>query len=109
MKLQLNALSKPHRAIVTDDHVVVASIHDGMDLIGNASYLGAGHVVAKDRHFSSAFFDLKTGLAGDVLQKFANYRMKLTIEGDWRQVNSEALRDFIRECNRGDAIEFLQA
>jgi hypothetical protein len=108
MKLKLDAQATPPAAIVLNETCVVSSLADGLDLIGNADYLGARQIVAKDLHFSSEFFDLKTGLAGEVLQKFANYRMKLKITGNWREVHSKALRDFIRECNRGEAIEFLQ-
>jgi hypothetical protein len=107
MKLELNALNQPATATVISDDVVIQTTNDGVDLLGNADYLGAKHVIAEDKHFSPDFFDLKTGLAGEILQKFSNYRMKLTIKGEWQEINSKALRDFIRECNRGDSIEFL--
>ena len=107
MKLELDALTKPISAIVHSDDVVVSTVADGIDLLGNASYLGAKRIVAQKAHFVDDFFDLQTGLAGEILQKFSNYRMRLTIEGEWQEINSRALRDFIRECNRGEAIEFL--
>jgi hypothetical protein len=107
MQLQLNALVKPATATLLADDAVIHSIADGLDLLGNADYLGAKHIITEDKHFSTDFFDLRSGLAGEILQKFSNYRMKLTIKGEWQEINSKALRDFIRECNRGDAIQFL--
>ncbi|MDX1342996.1 DUF4180 domain-containing protein [Reinekea sp. G2M2-21] len=107
MKLVLNPQTKPQSVTLVADDVVIWTVNDSLDLLGNASYLGAQHIIARQCHFADEFFDLSTRLAGDILQKFANYRVKLTIEGEWREINSRALRDFIRECNRGEAIEFL--
>jgi len=55
------------------------------------------------------FFDLKTGLAGEILQKFSNYRVKLAIVGDFEEVKSKSLRDFIRESNRGRTVNFVNS
>lgn len=54
------------------------------------------------------FLILGTGLAGEVLQKFVNYRLKCTIIGDisGSLAASRALRDFVRETNKGNAIWF---
>ena len=54
------------------------------------------------------FFDLSSGYAGEILQKFSNYQMKLAIVGDFSQYQSKSLRDFIRECNRGQLISFAK-
>jgi hypothetical protein len=55
------------------------------------------------------FFQLKTGLAGDILQKFSNYKVKLAIIGDFSKYESRSLSDFIRECNKGNMIFFLDS
>lgn len=55
------------------------------------------------------FFDLRTGLAGEVGQKFANYRMPLAIIGDvthWT-AKSRAFRDYVREANAGSGLWFV--
>ena len=48
-----------------------------------AAALGAsidsGGLVLDESQLSAAFFDLRTGLAGEVLQKFTNYRARLAI------------------------------
>ena len=38
-----------------------------------------GGLVLDEKDISADFFDLKTGLAGQVLQKFVNYRTKLAV------------------------------
>jgi len=54
------------------------------------------------------FFDLKSGVAGEMLQKFSNYGVKLAIIGDYANIDSNSLKAFIRECNRGRLIFFVQ-
>ena len=53
------------------------------------------------------FFDLRTGLAGEILQTFTNYRFALAIVGDFSGCGSRALRDFIYESNQGRRVFFL--
>ncbi|WP_246213132.1 DUF4180 domain-containing protein [Aminipila butyrica] len=52
------------------------------------------------------FFDLRTGFAGEVLQKFSNYNFKMAIVGDFSIYTSKSLQDFIYECNNGRLIFF---
>ena len=52
------------------------------------------------------FFDLKTRFAGEILQKFSNYDVKLAIVGDFSKYSSKSLRDFIYESNKGKLIFF---
>ena len=54
------------------------------------------------------FFRLSTGIAGKVLQKFANYEIGLAVIGvEGLIAESEVLRDFISEANRGQQLWFL--
>lgn len=55
------------------------------------------------------FFILSTGLAGDILQKFVNYRMKLAIYGDYSHYTSKPLHDFLYESNQGKQIFFVNS
>lgn len=44
-----------------------------------AASVEQGGLVLDEKQLSADFFDLKTGLAGQVLQKFVNYRTKLAV------------------------------
>jgi len=46
-------------------------------------------------------------LAGEILQKFSNYRMKLSVIGDFSGFMSRSLQDLIRESNRTGIITFV--
>ncbi|MFC2347384.1 MAG: DUF4180 domain-containing protein [Bacteroides sp.] len=53
------------------------------------------------------FFDLKTKIAGNILQKFAQYQMPLIIVGDFSKYKSKSLNDFIFESNKGSQVNFV--
>ncbi|GAA2634515.1 DUF4180 domain-containing protein [Actinomadura fulvescens] len=83
---------------------------DALDIIGNASYNGEVRWVAVPaERFDDAFFQLRTRLAGDIVQKFVQYGLGLAVVGDISRhtSQSEALRDFVRECNRGRHTWFV--
>ena len=62
-----------------------------------------------DKHdLAEEFFDLKSGLAGEFLQKVSNYRKRLAILGDYSAIAGKALRDFIYESNRTGQVVFAE-
>ncbi|MGI5341331.1 DUF4180 domain-containing protein [Streptomyces sp. CA-181903] len=85
------------------DGAAVGTEADVLDLIGDAGYHGAQWVALPVERLDEAFFRLRTRFAGDVVQKFANYRLGLAVVGDISRYTAEssALRDFVRECDRG--------
>jgi len=88
---------------------IIARTDDAMDLIGNASYSGVSLVALPVERLDPEFFRLSSLLAGDILQKFVNYRVQLAIIGDISRyvAASDALRDFVWESNRGSHVWFL--
>ncbi|MBM7037154.1 DUF4180 domain-containing protein [Vibrio ulleungensis] len=94
---------------VSANGTVVNNLNDALDLIGNVSYQGSRKLVVRTEHLAIEFFDLKTKLAGEILQKFSNYDMQLAIVGENSHFNSTALKSFIVECNRGNRILFEES
>lgn len=82
---------------------------DAVDLVGAAWDRNAAWIVVPIGRLDPDFFQLSTRIAGEIIQKFVNYRLRLAILGDMsRQVTeSSALRDFVREANRGDQVWFV--
>ena len=79
-----------------------------MDVIAAVRYeTGCEALILPKEALSEEFFRLSTGLAGEVLQKFTNYGMKLAIVGDFSHYTSKPLQDFIRESNRGKTVFFV--
>lgn len=86
----------------------VATVQDALDLIG-ATYHGAEVVAVPVSRLDESFFSLETRFAGEVMQKFLNYRLRLAVVGDISQhlAASSALRALVRESNRADHVWFL--
>ena len=70
---------------------------------------GAAWIAIPTQCLTEDFFRLSTRLAGGIIQKFLNYRLRLAIVGDisWYVDASSALRDFVAESNRGDHVWFV--
>src|SRR3954447_20018149 len=81
---------------------------DVLDLIGSA-FGQADTVAIPAERLDERFFSLRTGVAGEIMQKFVNYRLRLAIVGDISAhvENSTALRDLVRESNRGKHVWFV--
>ena len=86
--------------------IMISGTDDIIDVIAEASLNDCGKLIVHSGSLNPDFFDLSTGLAGEILQKFSNYRMKLAIIGDFSVYKSKSLRDFIRESNRTGVITF---
>ena len=73
----------------------------------NCHYQGSDSLIIHERNLPAEFFDLKTGLAGDILQKFSTYQGRLAIIDDFTKYESKSLNDFIYESNKGRRINFV--
>ncbi|MFJ5231689.1 DUF4180 domain-containing protein [Kitasatospora sp. NPDC088391] len=87
----------------------VAGERQALDLLGDASYREASWVAVPVERLGAEFFRLRSGVAGAVVQKFAQYRSGLAVVGDIAAhvERSDALRDFVRESNRGGQLWFV--
>ncbi|MEU9234767.1 DUF4180 domain-containing protein [Streptomyces subrutilus] len=88
---------------------VIAGEREALDCIGNAGYQGARWAVIPVERFDEDFFRLSTRVAGAIIQKFVQYRVGIVVLGDISRHTqaSPALRDFVRECNRGTQTWFV--
>lgn len=50
---------------------------------------------------------LRIGIAGEILQKFINYKTKVAIIGDFSRYQSKPLRDFFYESKKGNDVFLL--
>lgn len=95
-------------AIVNSNGVMIADTQSALDFIATINYeTGCYRIILNKSAICEEFFDLSTRLAGDILQKFVNYNMKIAIVGDFSIYSSKSLRDFIYESNNGRHIFFL--
>jgi hypothetical protein len=90
------------------DSVTIINSDDILQFMVDAGYShSAQGMIIYAKNLSTEFFELKSGTAGEILQKFSNYRMKLAIVGDFSEIKSKSLSDFIRESNNRKIISFV--
>jgi hypothetical protein len=58
------------------------SDRDAVDLIGTAWEHQANVLLIPIERLAEDFFRLRTGVAGAIIQKFVNYRLRVAIAGD---------------------------
>lgn len=107
MTIKTHGTGNGQVAEIVSDAPVITDFSSGTDLVGSVYYGGFDKAILHASGIDAAFFDLKTGLAGEVLQKFSNYRIRVAIVGDFSSTQSSSLRDFIRESNRGGQVSFV--
>ncbi|MGG1657991.1 DUF4180 domain-containing protein [Brevibacillus sp. NRS-1366] len=95
-------------AVVSSNEILIVDVQTALDLMATVQYeTGCDRIIINKSLLNESFFDLKTRLAGEILQKFINYRVKVAIVGDFSVYSSKSLKDFIYESNNGNAIFFL--
>lgn len=95
-------------ALVISDEVVIKDAQSALDLMATVQYeTDCDKLIIDKSCVANDFFILSTGLAGEILQKFVNYNVKLAIVGDFSKYTSKPLRAFIYESNKGNSIYFV--
>jgi hypothetical protein len=92
------------RCLLREDERI-AQVGDFLDLLVNCP---TSTVVLNKDDLAEAFFDLRSGLAGEFLQKVSNYGKRLVVLGEYRGIASRALQDFIYESNRTGKVIFTE-
>jgi hypothetical protein len=95
--------------VCSSEGALLRGTQAAVDLIGQARSSRAEMVVVPVERLDAEFFQLRSGVAGEFLQRFVTYQLPIVILGETPgfAAESKALRDFIRESNEHDAIWFL--
>lgn len=109
MKIETHNINDIKIAELISDDNIINSVEDGLDLLGNLYYQDFDKIIIHEKNITPGFFDLKNGIAGEILQKFSNYRVRLVIIGDFSKYTSKSLKDFIYESNKGSHINFVSS
>lgn len=109
MHIENHTVNQKKVAEIQSEEIIIQSVEDGIDLIGNMYYQEFDTVIIHEKNITPDFFELKTKLAGEILQKFSNYRIRLIIVGGVSRYSSKNLQDFIYESNNGKHINFINS
>jgi hypothetical protein len=90
---------------ITDHNVIIKDVDDVLNLF---CMDGCTTIMIKKENIINDFFNLSTGIAGEILQKFSTYDMRMAIIGDFDNIKSKSLNDFICESNKIKRIIFVK-
>jgi len=93
-------------ARVAERGVVVTSAQDALTLVAES---GCGRIVLRREQLHPDFYELRTGLAGEVMQKIVTYGCRLAIVGDFADVHSRSFRALMHESNRTGRVVFAES
>lgn len=96
-------------AEIISDEILMQDPGEAVQLIMDLYYQDFSKIIIREKNISPAFFDLKTGVAGEILQKFSNYKAQLVIIGEFTRYPGKSIRDFIYESNKGRQVNFLES
>ena len=95
-------------ALVTGNEKIITDVQSALDMVMSVKYdIDTNKIIIDKKVVAEDFFILSTGLAGEILQKFINYDVKIAIYGDYSKYTSKPLRDFIYESNNGKNVFFV--
>jgi hypothetical protein len=97
------------RVLVVEPDGVVIGGREARDLMAEAFGAGASMVAIPVARLEPAFFDLRSGVAGDILQVSVTYRIRLAIVGELPgpASSSNAFSALVREANAGTQHWFV--
>jgi hypothetical protein len=95
-------------AVISSSEILIKDVQSALDFMATVQHeTGCDRIILNKAAIREDFFDLSTKLAGEILQKFINYHVKIAIVGDFSGYSSKSLKDFIYESNKGRDIFFL--
>lgn len=109
MELKIHEFATTRIAEIISETIVIKTFQDGLDLLGNLYYQDFETVILHEKNITPDFFDLKTKMAGEILQKFSNYRVRLAVVGDFSKYQSKSIQEFILESNKGKQVVFVDS
>ena len=111
MKYKILELKDKTKVVqIEDKSIVISDEQSFLDLFMTIAYeTGENKFIISKDNLAEEFFHLSNKMAGNILQKVINYKMKLAIIGDFSNHESNALNAFIYECNQWNDIFFVES
>ena len=108
MKTKIITKNGTNCTIVNNNDILISDIQSALDFIATVQYeTDCNRIAIFKEAIIEDFFILSTRLAGEILQKFVQYNVKLAIIGNFSVYTSKPLHDFIYESNKGNDIFFV--
>ncbi len=86
----------------------LAGEREALDLVAACVEKGSNRLMLHAESLTEDFYRLRTRLAGDILQKFINYHIRVAAILPLDLVNQGRFREMVLEANRGNQFRVFQ-
>jgi hypothetical protein len=101
-------MNEEHRILIAaDSGISIRSFRDISEALG--ACIGAEGLILSEADLAPEFFDLRSGLAGELFQKFTNYRIRLAIVLPDPQPYGERFSELVYEHRSHNLIRFVRS
>lgn len=108
MEYQHKERNGKHYTAFEPGNILIREEQDALDLMAICGEHDSNRMILHDSNLDPGIFDLKTRLAGNVFQKFSNYRMRCAIVLPEHYITGR-FAEMVKEANRGGDIRFFQS
>jgi Domain of unknown function (DUF4180) len=100
-----NASENPKAIRASDLNLVIAAMADVSDAV--SATFGAAGLLLTENELRPAFFDLHSGIAGELFQKFTNYHLRLALVVPDPAAHGERFSELAYEHRQHKMIRFF--
>ena len=106
MNITVHEINGTKVAEMQSKGIIIRSARDAADVIGQLLARGIKKLILHERNLSPEFWQLPSGLAVEILKKFADNAIAVAFVGDFSQKKSIGFQTFMEENNLGNQVVF---
>ena len=99
--------TKPRIVVASEVGIFIRSLSDISEALNTC--IMAHALILTEQDLAPAFFDLRTGLAGELFQKFTNFRKRVAIVLPTPSAYGERVVELAREHSSHNLIRFVNS
>jgi Domain of unknown function (DUF4180) len=89
------------RSVILECVGSIVGLDDALSIVSGGYEMNTNRVLLRDRQLPAQFFELKTGFAGEFIQKLVNYQVTVACVFEDCGTFSDRFREYIAEAKRG--------
>jgi hypothetical protein len=106
MNITIHDISGMRIAEMQSQGIIIRSARDAADIIGQLITQNIDKLILHERNLAPGIWKISSGLADDILKKFADKHMALAVVGEFDKHKDENLNTFIRQANLKNDVFF---
>jgi hypothetical protein len=92
--------------LVSCSHQGITSERDIFSMLEACYEKQTNNLIILESCLHTDFYDLRTGLAGEIFHKLSTYQIKAAFVGQWSEIENERFQELKYECNKGNQFHF---